>query len=65
MDTDRWLGALKCPKHYHQLDDDLNQYGDLSLNMRVVEEQVHKRWPKRKGSGALVHYVIKDNRVTK
>lgn len=63
MSAEKWLAALQCPLTYPQLDEGLSQFGDTSLDMRLIEKQVHQRWPKRQGSGALMHYVIKNGRV--
>ncbi|XP_067934132.1 protein O-glucosyltransferase 3-like isoform X2 [Watersipora subatra] len=56
-----WLSALECPASYDQLDEDLEPFH--SLDMRRVEAEVHRRWPKRPGQGALMHYVVKNGRV--
>ncbi|KAF6029841.1 KDELC1 [Bugula neritina] len=60
-DTNAWLKALQCPESFDMLDEDLRPFSDL--DMRKVEADVYKRWPKRQGSGALMHYIVKDNRV--
>lgn len=59
--TQSWLDALSCPKSFGQLDDDMSAFSNV--DMRRVEEEVHREWPKRPGNGALMHYVIKDNKV--
>ena len=61
MNSNEWLEALQCPKSYDQLDEDLNQFS--TINMRLVEKEVARRWPKKPGQGALMHYVIKDGKV--
>ena len=60
--ADEWVDALQCPESFSQLDEDLAPFSDI--DMREVEREVHRRWPKRPGTGALMHYVIKNNRVS-
>lgn len=59
--TQDWLDALQCPLSYDQLDEDLKPFPHI--DMRKVEEQVGENWPKRPGQGALMHYIVKDNKV--
>ena len=61
QNTTEWLEALQCPSSFEQLDVDLKPF--TKIDMRLIEKEVNKRWPKRPGLGALMHYVVKDGKV--
>ena len=64
MKNSDWLKALECSTNFPELDNDMEPFPANSVNMREVEKAVHERWPKRPGNGALMHYVVKDNKVS-